>query len=379
MYNSKFYDLTQKERLLVTLLFDKKINKKDIDVLVDTTDTKKENINYLLLLSYLDFQNNRKIFPEEISSRLKIIFDTYHKNNLFMITWFINKIKLLNKAGIPVMFLKGLALKYYYVEGFPRNMADFDIAVPENKYDEAVKLLRDKDSLYEKFTSSYHDEIKSNGRIVEIHRWIFKNNGEKGTDIWERAVNIDFYGTKVCVPCPQDMFIHQLDNRSRDFFKGVFLKRKLNWLFDCRHIWNFMDEADKKSLQNRVREFNVVYNIKFMLSVFLECFPELIDKKEAERMFPVSQEYMLWLDLGMKNQIKFMEYEKKYSRKGPLTPSRIYKGFVLHMSMYRIFRLERGLHGFNLGFFRYCKEALNINGIGDLWKKYCARVSLFDK
>ncbi len=376
MYNSKLYPLTQKERLLVTLLFNKKITKEDIDILADYI---KENTNYKLLLSYLDFQNKWELFSKEKSSQLKMIFDTFHKNNLFMIPWFIDKIKILNRSGIPVMFLKGLALKYYYAKGYPRNMSDFDIAVPEDKYDEAITLLRDKDSLYKNFTSSYHDEIKNNGRIVEVHRWIFKNNGEKKTDIWKRAVNIDFYGTKICVPCPQDMFIHQLDNRSRDFFKGIFLNRKINWLFDCRHIWNFMSDKDKKSLQSRVKEFNVEYNIKFMLSVFCECFPELMDKQELEAMFPDSRKYQMWISLGMKYQSKFMEYEKKYNKKNSLTPLRIYDGFILHMSMYRLFRLERGCGIFNPGFFRYCKEALNINSVGDLWKKYGIRVSFFDK
>ena len=379
MYNSKFYDLKQKERLLVTLLFDKEINKRDIDILTGMIDIRKENINYLLLLSYLAFQNKWEIFSKEISSQLKIIFDTFHKNNLFMIPWFIDKIKVLNRSGIPVMFLKGLALKYYYAKGYPRSMSDFDIAVPEDRYDETINLLKDKDSLYKNFTSSYHDEIKNNGRIIEIHRWIFKNNGEKGTDIWKRAVNIDFYGTKVYVPCPQDMFIHQLDNRSRDFFKGVFLERKINWLFDCRNIWNFMYDRDKKTLQNRTREFNVEYNIKFMLSAFCECFPELMDKQKLETMFPNSKNYQLWVSLGKKNQGRFVKYEKTYKEEGPLTPLRIYNGFMLHMSMYRLFRLERGLGVFNPGLLRYCKEALNINSVGDLWKKYGIRVSLSNK
>ena len=119
MYNSKLYPLTQKERLLVTLLFNKKITKEDIDILADYI---KENTNYKLLLSYLDFQNKWELFSKEKSSQLKMIFDTFHKNNLFMIPWFIDKTKILNRSGIPVMFLKGLALKYYYAKGYPRNM-----------------------------------------------------------------------------------------------------------------------------------------------------------------------------------------------------------------------------------------------------------------
>ena len=175
MYNSKLYPLTQKERLLITLLFSKKISKEDIDILTDKIDIKEEDVNYKLLLSYLGFQNKWKFFSKETSSHLKVIFSYFQADNIFMISWFIDKLRLLNRSGIPVMFLKGLALKYYYAKGFPRNMADFDIAVPEDKYDEAINILKEGNSLYKIFSSSYHDEIKNNGRIVEVHRWIFKN------------------------------------------------------------------------------------------------------------------------------------------------------------------------------------------------------------
>ena len=161
-------------------------------------------------------------FPKNIIANLEAIHKFRQAKNIFKINWLIEKIKILNQANISVMLLKGLALKYYYAKDYPRIMSDFDIAVPEEKYDKAIKLLVDDKSIYSGRSAAYHSEIESDGRRLEVHRWIFKNNGEKNTDIWERSQQINFFGTKVYVMCPQDMFIHQLDNRCKDIFNGVF-------------------------------------------------------------------------------------------------------------------------------------------------------------
>lgn len=374
LYSNELDDFTQKDKLLISLLFGKEISKQDIDILTKDLDVYKENQSYILLLSYLGFRHNWKFFPEGIISEIKKINDIHKVRSILNMSWLIEKIRILNNAHIPVMLLKGLALKYYYAAGYTRMMNDFDIAVPESKYKEAIKLLADNKSVYNGEVTNYHGEIKCGIKSLDVHWWIFKNNGEKGTDIWERAKQIDFFGTKVYVMCPQDMFVHQLDTRSRDVFSGVYLKRRLNWVFDCRCILDFMKDFTVKEIYSAAEKFSVLYSVRHMLYIFSKCFPNLVDKKEVEQLFPYPKKYKLWLKINKKYNKFIVDYNTKYQDNfdGNLTPVRFFKGVSVYIACYRLWCLEKNLSIFS--FFKYCKEFLNVNSISDLWKKYIVRI-----
>lgn len=374
LYSHDLDDFTQKDKLLISLLFGKEISEQEVDTLTKNLDVYKENQSYILLLSYLGFRYNWKFFPKDIVSQIEEINSIHKLRSILNMSWLIEKIRILNRANIPVMLLKGLALKYHYAVGYTRMMNDFDIAVPESKYKEAINLLMDKESVYNGEVTNYHGEIKCGIKRLDVHWWIFKNNGEKGTDIWERSKQIDFFGTKVYVMCPQDMFIHQLDNRSRDVFSGVYLKRRLNWVFDCRCILDFMENFSIKEIYSRAEEFSVIYSVKHMLSVFSKCFPTLMDKEEIEKKFPYPKKYKLWLKTNIKYNRLIVDYNTKYKDnfEGSLTPVRFFKGIAVYIACYRLWCLEKNLSIFS--FSKYCKEVLNVNSISALWKKYIVRI-----
>lgn len=323
----KIESLTYKEKLLVSLLINKNPTEKDISILTNKLDVAKETQSFLLLLSCLGYLCSWSFFPKELIPYLKGIHNFYKAKNIFKMSWLIEKIRILQQANIPVMLLKGLALKYYYEKDYPRIMNDFDIAVPEKDYKKAIKLLTDSNSKYEGQTVPYHCEIDGNGILLEVHRWIFKNHGDKCTDIWEKAVNIDFYGTKVCIMCPEDMLIHQLDNRSRDIFLDTFLDRRINFIFDCNHILNFMEKLDIKQIYSRAEDFSVLYSVKLMLSFISDFFPDKIDKNEIEKQFPYPKQYNLWIKNNIRYNKMIVNYNSKYgaSFSAPLTISFIFK------------------------------------------------------
>ena len=374
LYSHELEDFTQKEKLLISLPFGKEITKQDIDILTNNLNVYKENQSYILLLSYLGFRYNWKFFPEEIISKIKETNNIYKLRSILNMSWFIEKIRALNHANIPVMLLKGLALKYHYAVGYTRMMFDFDIAVPESKYKEAINLLKDKNSVYNGEVTYYHGEIKCGIKRLDVHWWLFKNNGEKGTDIWEKAKQIDFFGTKVYVMCPQDMFIHQLDTRSRDVFSGEHVDRRLNWVFDCRCILDFMENFSMKEIYSRAGEFSATYSVRYLLPLFSKCFPNLMDKKEIEHLFPYPKKYKLWLKINKKYNKLIVDYNNEYQDDlaGSLTPVRFFKGIRVYIISYRLWCLEKNLSIFS--FPKYCKEILRVNSIADLWKKYIVRI-----
>ncbi len=374
-YNHKIEQLTEREKLLIKSLFSDTITKQQVESFTVGLNIEREYNSYILLLSYLGFHCDWKFFPKEIVPAIKAVNSYYQAENILGIKPLIEKIRILNRANIPVMLLKGLALKYYYAKGYTRIMSDFDVAVPQDKYDETIKLLSDKKAVYQGRAASYHGEIKIGRKKIEVHRWIFKNNGEKDTDIWERSYRIDFYGTSVYIMNPQDMFIHLLDNRSRDIFEGILVNRKSNWLFDIRNIYNFIKNFDIQEIYSRAKEFSVLYSVMHLLPIFAECFPELVDKKKIEEVFSYSDKYYLWLRRNLRFRSLMIKYRTKYTQGAMLLPTRVKDAIILNSTHYGIWRLEKDLGPFNLSLFRYCKECLNVDSVTDFWKKYIARIS----
>lgn len=379
MYDYNPSNLTDREKILLSFLFSSSNTEEDINTLTCGLNIDKENENYILLLSCLGLKTDWQYFPKNIIANLEAIHKFRQAKNIFKINWLIEKIKILNQANISVMLLKGLALKYYYAKDYPRIMSDFDIAVPEEKYDKAIKLLVDDKSIYSGRSAAYHSEIESDGRRLEVHRWIFKNNGERNTDIWERSQQINFFGTKVYVMCPQDMFIHQLDNRCKDIFNGVFRNRRINWIFDCRNIYRFFDKFDIQEMYSRAEQFCSLYSVRYMLPAFSEIFPDLIDKTEIETKFPYHQKYNLWLKRNIRFGNLFIQYTENYVIKSNIGTVRLIDAILLNFSHYFVWRTEKFLSPFNFGFIKYCKENLNIDDIVEVWKKYISRLQIFNK
>ena len=50
-------------------------------------------------------------------------------------------VKLFEEAGIPLVILKGTAAAMYYPEPFRRMMGDVDFLVPQDRFDDAARLM----------------------------------------------------------------------------------------------------------------------------------------------------------------------------------------------------------------------------------------------
>ena len=153
--------LTEREKILIRLLFETMKKEGEalpdpdrpdmgipdleerIHSMTDHYDLDCPNMNYLLMLSVLGYRVDWKYFPSEIVPRLRGIHRFFQTRNVLGIPWLVERLQRLKEHEIPVMLIKGLALRYYHLPGVPRVMNDFDIAVPEDRFQEAMALLRD--------------------------------------------------------------------------------------------------------------------------------------------------------------------------------------------------------------------------------------------
>lgn len=370
---------TAREKRLLDLSFGGEFTDEAVRALTDGLDLDTANQNYLLMLSCLGFAKRWEGFPPEMVPRLKGVH-RYHQAHISIgIPWLVRQIRALADEGISVMLLKGVAMRAYYAPDRPRLMYDYDFAVPEEQFDRAVELLVDNgNTLGLKTAHSF--ALKGGRNEIDLHRWIFKTHNERCSDIWRRAQMFHFHGVDVCVPAPEDMFIHLLHTRSDECFKQENPTRRIQWLYDCRDLWAYAGGFDLELLAVRTQEFHAAARVRMTLKLFMRCFPELIRPEEFERYFPRTPEYDRLLADGEKNRNECVRY-RGYVRdeQSAMTPSYIFRSLRFDVIQYRYLKPELRWMDPNMNFFRYIRLFHNLDGFSDLAKNYLARIRLFEK
>ncbi len=368
--------LSPKEKILMQLIFSKENTKEKIEEITKDLDVYNENMNYLLMLSCYGYNTDWLYFPKEIIPRLKEIHKFYQIRNSMSIPVLISKLKVLEKNNIPVMLVKGIAMKIYYDKKTPRMMGDFDLVVPEEKYDDAIKLLKGKDDEC-LIGAAYATTIISNKVQFDIHRWVFKSYGEKNSDVWEKANRLNYQGVNIMILSPEDMLIHLLDTRCRDIFFEENLQRRMKWLYDSYVVFKSVENFDLSHLAKRAKELNAFYHVTMMINLFSTCFENVIPKDVLEKEFPQNKKYYKWLNRYYKYSKILKKYKAiGYDENSPMTPIHIFGAVRKDFAEYRCFKLEVTGDNFKPTFWRYFKMVKKIDNFYGLLKRYFHRISL---
>ena len=361
--------LNDKERVLMRLLFDRSEHpdkEKTIRDLTENMDIDTENMNYMLMLSILGFQTNWQGFPAAAIPRLKGIHRYCQAHNVMGMPWLLAKIHTLQEAGIPVMLLKGLAMRCCYSRNIPRIMYDYDIAVPRGRFGEAMNLLRTDDTVY-KNTTDWSDTIvgKCSGDNVEldVHQWIFKEMSDQDDAVWKRAHAVPFYDTEVLVLSPEDMFLHQLATHARNIIIREMAENRMKWLFDCRSIIENYP-LDRQKLESYTREYGLDYVVRFMLSLLGNCFGDdpaipVIRTQTQDR------EYEAWLkDLWRWSmEMEYLTENKTDWMRYPFRPRNLFHYF---RRTYYEYRTEKHWHADKARTKNYPVYLARSHGVKDL-------------
>lgn len=78
-------------------------------------------------------------------------------------------VNLFEKAGIPLVILKGTAAAVYYPEPARRAMGDVDFLVPQDHFEEAVQLMREHGYHHMKQSTTRHISFMKDGVEFELH------------------------------------------------------------------------------------------------------------------------------------------------------------------------------------------------------------------
>ena len=374
--------LTEREKILIRLLFEtmctegRNTEPEDLEErirsLTDHYDLDAPNMNYLLMLAVLGYRVDWKYFPAEIAPRLKGIHRYFQAKNVLGIPWLVERIRLLRDHDIPVMLIKGLALRYYHIQGVPRVMNDFDIAVPEDRFEETMALLRDG-SVEDMPSTLWADTVvgKCAGKNIEldVHRRIFKRHAAPEGELWERALPLKFQGLDVLVPCREDMLIHILDTQARDIFRCLLSENRMKWMFDAGVL--MLGEGgrmDPEIIAGRASSLHTQYTVRLMLVLFSKCYgDDPYVRQLADRVQSPTGKYVRWLrsQMQMRREWKLRDVYG-YEDGARLSPLRVFRTLRLFYREYRVDVLSPHDPADRTSFFAYARNRTGITRWKDL-------------
>ena len=132
-----------------------------------------ENVDWDAVLSEAKSQTvvalAAKAVPKEVRPKWQGSAFQSQANFVRMLHGQSQLVNLFERAGIPLVILKGTAAAMYYPEPFRRAMGDVDFLVPEERFEEAMNLMM-ANGYREKGNGPRHIEFIKDGIEYELHR-----------------------------------------------------------------------------------------------------------------------------------------------------------------------------------------------------------------
>ncbi len=367
--------LDDREKMVLRLLFSEiPFEESCMETLLPGRSIDDEKMEYLLMLSLLGIRKRWQHFPEAFRPRLMGIYRYFRVQNLERVPWLRGLLLGLRERGIPVLFLKGIAMRTCYAPDAPRQMYDFDLAVPEERFEEAKAVFLEAGCADTSEGAALHAVTLYHGDFsIDLHRWIFKTGGEKNAGVWENTRPADFHGISVRVLQPEDMVVHTIDSCARDLVTANPTERRLKWLFDVRSVIETEGTADWKKIAERAEKLGSLPYLKMLLPQFSEVFPGTLSREDLIRYFPRDRAYEKWLSRVARYRRESEKMEEAVSLRG----DRIYTPYMALREMNHLwtgwrcyFRPELRAAGNRMGFVRYVCHSLKADSPADLVRKY---------
>lgn len=177
-----------------------------------------------------------------------------------------------DKAGIPVIALKGLILRELYPHPELRSMSDADILIHKDYVIRAKELLKQLGYFYENEYNSKHIEFYHDEHLtIELHWFLvypesFPTAIQLENRAWENAVRVNFHTGSVLSLSEEDQLMHVCLHMASHIRSGGFGLRQL-----CDVVLlveNARNRIDWAAFKNNMEHFGVH---RFIPAVFMVC------------------------------------------------------------------------------------------------------------
>lgn len=299
MLDTKFFikilNLSVKEQILLDLYIKKIVTKEEFYHLLYDFDynIEKEKLTFNFLLAQI-FQNNLNIeIPKDIEPRLKGVLKLFQYYNVPLLLGLKQLIQELNKQNIPVLLVKGAAMRVLE-SNKARMMYDVDCAVPKDKFNEAIEISK---KIGFKINKSYWNAteiVKQDKQRIDVHHTLIKsdtNSDKIYKQIFERAKQYDFYGSKVFIADTEDMIFLLLNNGFDNIIYSQPFYKNVSWILDCIYIINNNKSINWNIILENAKQTETLAQIKIMLELFNHFVPNKIPVDVISSINISKQEY----------------------------------------------------------------------------------------
>lgn len=296
----RFYDqhVTKRDRDLLNLVFDKRPTQKFLDEALEACDIEVLGPSKSLMLSYFMREHPELEFSPYAKPRLQGLINFYRFCNIKTLSHFSKIGKALNGHNIPMILVKGAAMKTLRPE-LSRPMGDVDILIPSEHMSRAVKLCKDL---------GYHDAMTGTRNAVDIHT----ANNEGAVDIhtaileggknaaafhrglWARARELENFGVRLFLPSHEDLLFIVLVNLTKNLRGKTSIHGLFYALLDAKFLLNAAPRFDWKIIGQNVKDTGTELPVRFAADFMNSLVPEIIP--EVGTHLPLSPEMEAYCD-----------------------------------------------------------------------------------
>ncbi|MDR2794933.1 MAG: nucleotidyltransferase family protein [Holosporaceae bacterium] len=189
----------------------------------------------------------------------------------------------LNRRGIPILMIKGLAMRYLY-QKYPRHMYDIDFSVPRDRFDETVKAAENlgASATFKGLHST--DMCFGDNMKIDIHSIIVKEDSAADKRIWQSAREVRAFGVNAFIPIPEDLIFSTLINFYGNMIYDDFFwdtsefptsAMSISWMYDIATLAK-SNSIDWSIIIDNATQTDTLYSIKILLEIFDESLPHIL-------------------------------------------------------------------------------------------------------
>ena len=279
---AKFLNLSQKEDILLKLYIKNKVTKEEVYHLLYDFDynIEKEKLTFNFLLAHV-FQNNPQIpVPQDIKPRLEGVLRLFQYNNVPLLLGLKQFALELNKNNIPVMLVKGAAMRILEANK-ARMMYDVDCAVPKENFEQAVEISK---KLGFKIYGTFENAVaivREPKQQIDLHHSIVKTHKDSDKiykQIFEGSKQYNFYGLPVLIPNTEDFLFLLLNNGFDNIIYSQPFYKNVSWLLDGLYIIKNNKNINWNVILKKAKQTETLAQIKVMIELFQLLAPNVISK-----------------------------------------------------------------------------------------------------
>lgn len=279
--------LSPDDESILSIALDSGTSQERLDSFLAGWDIEKAPIKSVMLLAYALESRPDLVLPPSVGPRLGGVLKFCRYQNINKLAHFSKVARELRANGIPVLILKGGAMKVYR-PSFPRWMNDVDFLVRPSDYGRAVEIAMGM-GYGEPMATEHSTDLRVPGSgegLLDIHRCLDLSTGreeELSEDLFRRAEEKVFFSVKGYLPSPEDMVFIALTNLYKNLERNQTPESSVTTFFDLKYLVGFKPVFDWGIVLENARKTGTLFQVLLSANILSRNLGGIIPGDLMER------------------------------------------------------------------------------------------------